>query len=284
MSVTSALSCSPNIIAGNALVGCPFNMMFILGIAAIIHPVKLSRSLLRTDMPLYFVALALLALLVNTRDGPDMTEGVILLVCNVAFLVVTGVRGARGGTGQQASPVRSRPATRESPPRGRRGELHDMVIDIVVLTVCVAALRFGTGFAVDGAWAIAQTLGISERIIGLTVISIGTSLPRARHEHRRRLKGQHRRRTRQRNRHQRLQHHAGARRLRQLRRGGGIEDEIGPALETSIITLKGRGAPVSENRLAGAPPLSESPGVPMENCYRGGNIFESLFYAAPPMV
>lgn len=114
VSVTSALSCSPNMTTGNALVGCSFNIMFILGIAAIIHSVKLSRSLLRTDMPLYFVALASLALLVNTRDGPGMTEGVILLVCNVVFLVVTGVRGARGGTGQQASPMRSRPATREA--------------------------------------------------------------------------------------------------------------------------------------------------------------------------
>lgn len=164
---------SGNLLVGNVAGSNLMNLLLILGIAASIRAIPLQRQALRLDLPAMIVATLLT--MVFALDGSfAVWEGVVLL----AFaLVYTGVliRTARA----EASAETLSDAVHvddDDLPEPRRG-LRAAVIDAILLVAGIAIVVVGADWLVEAAKTIAEQFGVSDSLIGLTIVAIGTSLP-----------------------------------------------------------------------------------------------------------
>ncbi len=169
VSITSAAGGHADMAFGNVVGSCLANLLLILGLSAVIAPVTLSRSTQRFEIPVSVAATALLALFANTDGQVTLVEGVILLVAFAAFVVRTAVVGLAEGAGEKDAETEDADADPVAEPLVFRSAI------MVVLGITM--LKFGADFVVDNSVEIASALGISERIIGITVVALGTCLP-----------------------------------------------------------------------------------------------------------
>ncbi|PZX53307.1 calcium/sodium antiporter [Algoriphagus chordae] len=155
----------PDIVFGNVIGSNNFNLYIILGIAGLIMPLSVQSSSVWKEIPLSFLAVIILLLLTNNfflqeSTGLSAMDGAILLMFFGAFLFYVFTQ------------LKSEPDNNDiilkkySTPK----------IWGLILTG-LAGLVFGGKLVVDTAVTMAQTLGISEKIIGLTIVAAGTSLP-----------------------------------------------------------------------------------------------------------
>ena len=167
VSVTSAVAGHADMAFGNVVGSCLANLLLILGLSAVITPVTLSRSTQRFEIPVSVAACGLLALVANTDGQVTMVEGVILLAAFAAFVARTVMVGLREGSDEADAAKADSPAAAPS----------NTLRDLALIVVGIAMLKFGADFVVDNATAIASAMGVSERIIGITVVALGTCLP-----------------------------------------------------------------------------------------------------------
>ncbi|MBO4699162.1 calcium/sodium antiporter [bacterium] len=159
VSATSALEGSPSIALGNAYGSNIANIALILGVAAIVNPIKVDKSLLKKELPFLLFTIPLTVLLI--LDGEiSRIDAVILLAVFLVIMVVSSLGkkeeiSEEGETGEKVSILKS---------------LFFLVLGLTLLVSSSKAL-------VWAAKEIAEWLGISELIIGLTIIALGTSLP-----------------------------------------------------------------------------------------------------------
>lgn len=167
VNLMAAVSGSTEVVLGNVLGSNIFNILGILGISSIIYPLTVKSSTTWLEIPLSL--LAAICILVLSADIwldeaalniVSRSEGIVLLLFFVIFLVYNLVVAKSGETEEEI-------------------ETKDYSTGKAVLFIVLglAGLVIGGKFIVDSAVAIAQEIGLSERVIGLTVISIGTSLP-----------------------------------------------------------------------------------------------------------
>jgi len=163
VSFRATLAGQADIALGNVLGSNIANVLLILGLAALAAPLLVAARVLQREVPTMIGVSLLLWLLV--ADGSlGRGDGVLLVVLLGAFLAATVVMGRRAGDADA-------PAT---PPDGsRRGVLRNLGLLLGGLILLVA----GAQWLVDGAVTFARALGVSELIIGLTVVAVGTSLP-----------------------------------------------------------------------------------------------------------
>ena len=167
VSVGAALRGNGGVSLGNAVGSNIFNVLFILGVAAIINPLLVHRQLVRLDVPV-MVATALVILVLSLDGALGLAEGFFLLSLIVAYTVVV-VR-----LGKHADP--------SEPNLGGKGAASlfrssSLPIQIGWVLAGLALLIVGARFLVTGAETVARALGVSDLIIGLTVVAAGTSLP-----------------------------------------------------------------------------------------------------------
>lgn len=172
VSITSAAAGHADMAFGNVVGSCLANLLLILGLSAVIAPVALSRGTIRFEIPVGVAACALLALLANTGGEVTRLEGVVLLVAFAAFLVRTTQMGLKEGAGEKD--VGSREGAGEQAAGGRRPSVAWALWLVVVGAVM---LKVGADLVVDNATLVASAAGISERVIGITVVALGTCLP-----------------------------------------------------------------------------------------------------------
>jgi cation:H+ antiporter len=166
VSLTAALEDKPNIAVGNAIGSNIANIGLVLGIAAMITPLPFARSVLRTELP-WLIATTLLGLFVLFNLVLSFVESIILLT-GLAYIIFRLARIQRREPESLSAGMREE--IDEVPEMGTLPALFWLVAGLVVL---VFSARILVGAAVD----IAEWLGVSELIIGLTVIAVGTSLP-----------------------------------------------------------------------------------------------------------
>lgn len=170
VSSVAALDGSSAIALGNVVGSNIANIGIILGFTALLSPPAVDASLIKREMPVLVVAsLALPAVLWN--DVISRSEGTLLVIGAMAFTVIT-VRVARSVV--PASPLATEAAaaaSEEAPPSGSLPLLIGLTI------VGLAALLTGGHVFVNQAVLLAEAVGVSERVIGLTVVAVGTSLP-----------------------------------------------------------------------------------------------------------
>jgi cation:H+ antiporter len=159
VSVGASLAGRTDIAVGNVVGSNIFNVLFILGLSALIAPLTVARQLVRLDVPLVIVISGLVLLLgLDGRIG--RLEGALLfagLLGYLAFLL-------RAGQGD--APAGDRAAARRAWP-----------LDALLVVAGLAMLILGSRWLVAGATQLAAQFGVSELVIGLTVVAAGTSLP-----------------------------------------------------------------------------------------------------------
>jgi len=167
-SLQAAFAGSPGIALGNVVGSNIANILLILGIAAAITPLASSRAAFRRDgSVLVLASLALTVVIVG--GGLGRVEGALLLAGLAGFLAWVFVAERRGATpaGEVYIDEADEIATPPTPPA--RSAL--TLLFGLVLTVVAARLL------VDGAIGVSRSFGVSETVIGLTVVAVGTSMP-----------------------------------------------------------------------------------------------------------
>jgi cation:H+ antiporter len=163
VSTTAALRGQPDLALGNVVGSNILNVLLILGLSAVIVPLVVSKQLLRLDVPVMIGAsLAALGLAGNGLIG--RLEGFALILSLIAYVAVL-LRFEK----------KSRPlSSPDSPPhRGGRSWLLDIVLVVGGLFLLVLGPRWLLAAAIE----VARAAGLSELIIGLTLVALGTSLP-----------------------------------------------------------------------------------------------------------
>ncbi len=169
VSVHSAFNGQPDLALGNVVGSNILNILLILGVSALITPLTVSQQLVRWDVPL-MIGVSLLVYLFALNGVIGRLEGALLFVGIVAYSVFSILKSRRESTEVQAEYAQ---AFEQSEERSTGVVLKNLGL----LAVGTALLVLGAHWLVDGAVATARFLGVSELIIGLTIVSVGTSLP-----------------------------------------------------------------------------------------------------------
>ncbi len=166
VSLDAALKESAGVSLGNVLGSNIFNVGVILGLSALIRPVSVKLQLIRFDIPvLVGISCLLLGMLLDSALG--RLEGIVFLVCFVFYSATTFViakRGAPREVVQEFAEAQPRP-------------LRSIAVEILLIVVGLGVLIYGADLLVRGAVELARGLGVSETVIGLTIVAAGTSLP-----------------------------------------------------------------------------------------------------------
>lgn len=162
VSLTAAFHGNADITIGNVVGSNVLNVLIILGLAAVICPMKVARLTIFVDIPVT-IAATLLLLFLGLDGEISRLDGIILLVVFAAYL---GYLFAMTKKGLITGESEEGEAKIASVPKA-------LLFTVLGLALIVA----GSSCAVDAASAIATMLGLSERFIGLTIVALGTSLP-----------------------------------------------------------------------------------------------------------
>lgn len=163
VSLVSALKGTPDMAVGNVVGSNTMNCMLIVGCAAMVAPMTISRSTVRKDIP-FAVGAAALLILLAFDNFLGRLDGIVLLAGFTAFMAYSflEVRGEKKEVRGEQEEV--------------RGEKSPLLSGFYVL-LGLALLVFGSNIFVDHASNLALALGVSEGVVGLTVVAGGTSLP-----------------------------------------------------------------------------------------------------------
>ncbi len=170
VSTQSALAGQADIALGNVVGSNIFNVLFILGISALIVPLTVAQQLVRLDVPL-MIGVSVVMLLLGLDGRIDRLDGVILFVGIIAYIAFAIWQSRKENNAEVQAEY-----TEEYGAKNSRGETQ-VLINIGLVVIGLALLVVGSNWLVSGAVSIAQFFGISELIIGLTIIAAGTSLP-----------------------------------------------------------------------------------------------------------
>ncbi|WP_017733765.1 calcium/sodium antiporter [Nafulsella turpanensis] len=169
VNVFSALEGSTDIAIGNILGSNIGNIFLILGVSALIHPLAIQKNTTWKEIPFSLLAAVVLGIVANDQwidkspggNFVSVIDGLVLLSFFIIFLVYTLEIAKQQPALDAEEPARLLPFWRA----------------VVYVAVGLLGLYFGGRFFVEGAINIASQLGMSERLIGLTIVAIGTSLP-----------------------------------------------------------------------------------------------------------
>ncbi|MCU0600857.1 MAG: calcium/sodium antiporter [Desulfobacterales bacterium] len=168
VSIKAALSGQAGIAVGNVVGSNIFNVLLILGISALVVPLVVSQQLVRFDVPL-MIGLSVMVLIFALDEKLSRAEGLILVSGLVVYLWFLIFQSRR-----ESIEVKNEYA-KEFGVKNHAGT--DKVKNIISVLCGLSLLVVGSRWIVDSAVIFAQYLGVSELIIGLTIVAAGTSLP-----------------------------------------------------------------------------------------------------------
>lgn len=167
VSVTAGIQGSSDLAIANILGSNLFNILVVLGVAAMIYPLRVHGSTVVSEVPFSLSAAILLGFLANAAlftSKPELSisriDGGILLLFFLLFMGYTFSISTNGNDDDSQAPP-TRPVLRS----------------VAFIAIGIVGLFFGGEWAVDGAVALARGWGVDDALIGLTIIAIGTSLP-----------------------------------------------------------------------------------------------------------
>ncbi|RAP51835.1 MAG: sodium:proton exchanger [Methanosphaera sp. rholeuAM270] len=160
VSVSSALSGSNAIAVSNVVGSNIFNLLAVIGITAVLYKINITRESLTTDFPILLVSSVLLLIFIFTGSVIDRFEGIFLLILIILYIAYLIFKSKKESTNM---PV---------------GTIHLTTPKILLYIVAgIIGIILGGNMVVNSAKDIALSIGMSETLVGLTIVSIGTSLP-----------------------------------------------------------------------------------------------------------
>lgn len=152
VSIQSILKESPDLLVGNVVGSCVCNLLLILGIISIIRPIKIQKE---SNIVLMLFSILAVGIFGNMYGMITKVEGILLLLIFSIFLLSSFTGKQEENSGKQDSVIKS----------------------IIFLILGIILLKYGGDFVVNNASILAKDFNISEKIIGVTIVALGTSLP-----------------------------------------------------------------------------------------------------------
>lgn len=160
VSITSSLSGSNALALSNVIGSNLFNMLLIIGLCALLNELKIGKNVLNLDLPFLVILTGILTAFILLGWNISRLEGIILIILIIAYVSYL-VYNARKSKESQAV---------EKPKMS--------LLKSIIYIVCgVAGIIIGADLVVDSASYIAMAFGMSETLVGLTIVAMGTSLP-----------------------------------------------------------------------------------------------------------
>ena len=165
VSTTSALEGLSDMSIGNVVGSNLCNLLLILGLSTIIKPVKFQKETRLYEIPMCLVFTVIFIILCNTGGTINKVEAVLLLLLFLLFITYTIFMAKKQSSQEKQEEVKT------------QKKLLPILKDILWIVLGVIGLKIGGDLAVNNAVNIANYFGVSEKIIGLTILAVGTSLP-----------------------------------------------------------------------------------------------------------
>ena len=159
VSITSAIKGNAGITVGNVVGSNIMNILVILGIASLIAPIAVGKSTVKVELPFMLFVTGLMLALGYSGNQIGFWEGVVLWI---AFLVYLGYLLW---------------SSKKNPAETEAEQPRPVWKLLLFIAVGMGLIMWGSDLAVDAASVIAKILGMSDRLIGLTIVALGTSLP-----------------------------------------------------------------------------------------------------------
>ena len=166
VSVKGALDGQTDIAMGNVVGSNIFNVLFILGVSALLAPLVVDRQLIRQEVPI-MVGLSALVLWMAMDRSISFADGAVLLGALLAYIFLLYRQGKNAAAAEVSDPLLS----------NAPGLLSRLPVQLALIVVGLAMLVLGSRWLVDAATIFATMLGVSPLVIGLTIVAAGTSLP-----------------------------------------------------------------------------------------------------------
>jgi cation:H+ antiporter len=163
VSLGSAFAGAPDIALGNVVGSNIFNVLLILGLSALVAPLVVSAQIVRIDVPL-MIAASILVWLLALDMRIDRLEGLLLAALVIGYTVFQIRQGWRSGQADRDSGAVSLSA-------------RSLAVNSGLIVTGLVLLVLGSQWLLTGSTGIARAFGVSELLIGLTIIAAGTSLP-----------------------------------------------------------------------------------------------------------
>lgn len=175
VSVSSALSNSGDIAMGNVIGSNIANIFLILGVTAMIYPFAIERLQRHRDIPFLIIATVFVALIANdtilpgfNKNSLNRLDGLVLLVCFVAYIGWVVVQKGK-------NPMKAIEEADEEASSSLTGKNPWLLWGIAI--VSLVGLIYGGNLFLDSAKNLARAWGMSEAVIAITIVAVGTSLP-----------------------------------------------------------------------------------------------------------
>lgn len=159
VSIVSAIKGTPDLAVGNIVGSNIFNVLLIVGVAAIVAPITIQRTTVKRDIPIAIIASVMLAIMM-LDDIMSRWDALILFIAFIAFIWIT-LRDSKNVSHESSSSKETIGAKKS----------------VFLIVIGLVGLVLGSNVFVDNASSLAHAWGISDAVIGLTIVAGGTSLP-----------------------------------------------------------------------------------------------------------
>ena len=168
VSTTTSASGHADMSIGNIIGSNLCNLLLILGLSAVIKPIQFQRETRWIENPMCLVITIIFTIFCNTGNTITKKEAVVFIILFVFFILYTIIMGKKGEQFDKEGAFIEIETETETP---------SIQASIFLIILGILGLKIGGDLTVDHATIIARQLNVSEKIIGLTILAIGTSLP-----------------------------------------------------------------------------------------------------------
>lgn len=170
VSITASVTGNNALAVSNAVGSNIFNLMVVVGVCAVLTPVAVQVSTLKKDFPISVGCAVLLLILGAIGMMLGHIDGIIFIILFALFIIYmiqSAKKAGNSGNGEEA----------ELAEEAEEIKIMSMPKSACYIIIGIVAVSLGSDWVVDGATAIAGAMGVSQTLIGLTVVAFGTSLP-----------------------------------------------------------------------------------------------------------
>lgn len=168
VSTTSSIDGYSDMSIGNIIGSNLCNLLLILGLSAMIRPIKFQRETRLIEMPMCLIITIIFMVFCNTSGTIQKSEAIILIVLFVMFIIYTIIMGKKGEEFDKDNAIVEIQTENKQ---------LSMMKSIIFIILGIIGLKIGGDLTVENSLVIARGFNVSEKIIGLTILAIGTSLP-----------------------------------------------------------------------------------------------------------
>lgn len=170
VSITSAIDGYSDMAIGNVIGSNLCNLLLILGISAAINPIIFKKETKLIEIPICIGTSIGFLILANIGNSISRIDAIILIALFIAFICYTIMMAKKGEDFDEISEEEKQRSAEE-------GKKRKIIVNIIYIIVGIIALKIGGDLVVEHSEKIAKMFNVSDKIIGLTIVAIGTSLP-----------------------------------------------------------------------------------------------------------